>query len=283
MSCYTFPRPTPGVTGPAGPPGPKGDMGAQGIPGSAGSPGAKGDTGSPGAKGDTGLTGPQGDAGAQGLKGDQGIQGVKGDTGNTGAPGTTDYTALSNKPTLGSAAATASTDYATAAHTHNPAVTYQTLATAMASHIAAKVAGTYLLGCGDPAAVAGTGTLYPLMLIPIYAADYPTINSLATKLRIRATVTANAVAPTGNFTVGLYPVTSGAGGTGLKIFTVGTLVTGSAASTVTAPAASSIANVAGSDFALPADGMYVLAMVTTATVATYSLVHIIARLQAHNA
>ena len=42
-------------------------------------------------------------------------QGPKGDTGADGPAGTTDYNALANKPTLGTAAATSSTDYATAA------------------------------------------------------------------------------------------------------------------------------------------------------------------------
>lgn len=44
-----------------------------------------------------------------------GRTGDTGATGSAGPPGTTDYNALSNKPTLGTAAATASTDYATAA------------------------------------------------------------------------------------------------------------------------------------------------------------------------
>ena len=140
-----------------------------------------------------------------------------------------------------------------------------------------------MFGCGDPLAVSGTGILYPVMLIPIYAADLPTVNSITTKLRIRTIVSVNAVAPTGNFTVGLYPVTSGAGGTGVKIYTVGSLVTGSASPTVMAPAASSMTSVVGSDFALPADGIYCMAVVTTATIATSSLVHINSILQMRNA
>lgn len=164
-----------------------------------------------------------------------------------------------------------------------PNASYRTVATAMASHVAGKVAGTYMLGCGDPAAVSGTGTLYPIVLIPIYTADIPTVNGVTTKLRIQTIISVNNVAPTGNFTVGLYPINSGAGGTAVKIYTTGTLVTGSAAPTVTTPAGSSMTSVVGSDFALPADGVYCLAIVTTATVATSSLVEINAVLQMRNA
>lgn len=164
-----------------------------------------------------------------------------------------------------------------------PNSSYRNISSAMGSHIAGKVAGTYILGCGDPLAVSGTGVLYPIVLIPVYAVDFPVVNGITTKLRIRAIVSANAVAPTGNFTVGLYPVVSGAGGTGVKIYSTGTLVSGSAAPTVTAPAASSMNVVVGTDFVLPADGIYCMAVVTTATIATYSLVHVNAVLQMRNA
>ncbi|AVO23141.1 L-shaped tail fiber protein [Xanthomonas phage RiverRider] len=61
----------------------------------------------------------KGDQGVKGDQGIQGIQGVKGDTGQTGAkgdkgdPGTTDYTNLSNKPSLGTAAAKNVEDFTT--------------------------------------------------------------------------------------------------------------------------------------------------------------------------
>lgn len=163
--------------------------------------------------------------------------------------------------------------------------TYRTLMAASGSHIAAQVAGTYGLGNGNPLAVSGTGTLYPLQVIYIAAADYPTVGSLAPKLRIRAQVACNDVAPTGNFTVGLHPITRPAtsGGAGLDIYTIGTVVTGSNGATVTTPAADSHTSMVGADFALPADGFYVMAVVTTATVATSSHVHINAQLQMHNA
>jgi hypothetical protein len=164
-----------------------------------------------------------------------------------------------------------------------PNSSYRVLDTASGSHIAAKVAGTYMLPRGEVAAVSGTGILYPIALFPLYAADFPTVNGITTKLRIRAIISVNNIAPTGNFTVGFYPVTKGAGGAGLNIYSTGTLVSGSAAPTVTTPAGSSMTSVVGSDFALPADGIYCLAVVTTATVATSSLVHINAMLQMRNA
>jgi len=199
-----------------------------------------------------GYTGAQG--GSTGIQGVTGIQGL----GITGIQGTTGIQEAV------------------------PNSSYRILAQANASHIAGKVAGTYMLGNGDPAAVSGTGVLYPIVLIPIYTADIPTVNA-TTKLRIRAVVSVNNIAPTGNFTVGLYPVSSGAGGTGVKVYTTGTLVSGSAATTVTTPGGSSMTSVAGSDFAIPADGIYCLAVVTTATVANNSLVHINAILQMRNA
>ena len=161
---------------------------------------------------------------------------------------------------------------------------YITILQAAGSHIAAKVAGTYALGAGDPLAVGGTGTLYPIGVFHLVGADYPTVNGLAPKLRIRAVVNCNDTAPTGNYTIGLYPVTrpGTSGAAAVNIYTLGTVVSGSNGATVSAPAADSINNLVGSDFALPADGDYCLAVVTTATVAVAAHVHINAYLQLHN-
>ena len=161
---------------------------------------------------------------------------------------------------------------------------YRLVSETSGSHTAAKVAGTYAMGTGDPLAVSGTGTLYPLTVIAIASADYPTINGITTKLRIRGQVFVNDVAPTGNFTFGLYPITRPAtsGGVGLNIYTLGTVVTGSNGATVSAPAADSAGNLVGSDFAIPADGLYVIGVVTTATVAASSHLHLNAQLQMRN-
>lgn len=162
---------------------------------------------------------------------------------------------------------------------------YRMVLQAAGSHIAAKVAGTYAIPLADPLAVSGTGTLYAPAIIRIDSADYPTIDSLAPKFRIKWSLMVNDVAPTGNFTIGLYPITRPAtsGGAGLNIYTMGTVVSGSNGSTFTTPAADSMNTGTSADFALPADGYYVLGVVTTATVATSSHLHINAQLQVHNA
>ena len=164
-----------------------------------------------------------------------------------------------------------------------PNSSYRDILSVSGSHVAARVAGKYAFGNGNPLAISGTGTLYPIGLFYLAATDYPTINQvLTTKLRIRATLTVNAVAPTGNYTISLYPVTDGAGAAGLKIYTLGTAVAGSSIPVITAPAAGAMINTIGLDFAFPYDGVYCLGVVTTAVVAASSLVHLFAKLQMRN-
>lgn len=165
-----------------------------------------------------------------------------------------------------------------------PNAHYRVILDSSGSHTAAKAASTYGIGQGDPLAISGSGILYPINLIYIAAADYPTVAGLAPKLRIRAVLSVNDVAPTGNFTVGLHPVSRPAttGGAGLNIFSLAAAVAGSGV-TVTAPVAKAFLNTVGADFALPADGFYCLGMVTTASVAANSHLHISAALQMRNA
>lgn len=175
----------------------------------------------------------------------------------------------------------ATTAYAMAAA---PNASYRVILDCSGSHIAARVAGTYGFGQGDPIAITGVGTLYPLNAIYIDSSDFPTINGLAAKLRVRAQLFVNDVAPTGNFTFGLHPITRPAtsGGAGLVIYTIGAAVSGSTC-LISAPAADSSNVAVGSDFALPANGHYVLGVVTTATVATSSHLHMSVALQLRNA
>lgn len=156
-------------------------------------------------------------------------------------------------------------------------VFYKNILQSSGSHVAARVAGTYALGQGDPAAISGTGTLYPIHAIYILSTEYPA----AAKMRINAQVFVNDVAPTGNFTFGLYPITRPAtsGGAALNIYTLGTVVTNSTA-LFTAPAADSMNNVSSSEFTVPTTGYYVIGFISTATVATSSHMHMTARLQA---
>ena len=148
------------------------------------------------------------------------------------------------------------------------------------SHTAAQVAGTYALPFGEALVVSGTGSLYPVAIIYLDPADYPAVGALTAKLRVRAQLAVNDVAPTGNFTVGLYPVTRPAtsGGAGVDIYTLGTVVAGSTVAQNT-PAADSHNNMAGSDFAVPTAGFYCIGVVTTATVAASSHLHLSAQLQ----
>lgn len=164
---------------------------------------------------------------------------------------------------------------------------YTSLKTAFYNWWAGQTAGTYYLaGYGGSALNSSSGTALlngPQGLVYIDDADYPTVNGVAPKLRLRASVFTNATAPTGNFTLGLYPMTvpGSAGGAGTRIWTIGTVVSGSQTTTVTAPAANSGTSVVGSDFALPADGWYAICVLTTGTAAASSLTQIISDLQFH--
>jgi hypothetical protein len=118
-------------------------------------------------------------------------------------------------------------------------------------------------------------------VIYIASADYPNVSSLTAKLRFRVTLFVNDVAPTGNFTVGLYPLTrpASSGGADQLAFTIGTVVTGSNGATFTTPAADSSNVAISSDFAIPADGYYAIGIVTTASIAASSFVLMSATLQ----
>jgi hypothetical protein len=156
---------------------------------------------------------------------------------------------------------------------------YRTLHQAAGSHTAARVADTYHLGHGD---VAGTGNQADAFnIIYIDNADYTTAG-VENKLRVLATLHVNNVAPTGNYTIGLHPVTrpGSSGGAGACIYTIGAAVAGSTV-TFTTPAADSSNQGNSGDFAMPADGYYILGMVSTATVAGSSHLHITAHLQIH--
>lgn len=164
-----------------------------------------------------------------------------------------------------------------------PNASYRNILDCSSSHTAARAAGTYWLGQGVAAGVTGVGTLYPPNVLYIDPGDYPTVNGLTTKLRLRIGLAVNDVAPTGNYTFGLYPVTrpGTSGAAGLCTYTMGTVVAGSTAA-VNAPAADSNNNIVGADFAIPAAGFYVIGFVSTAAVAASSHLHICAVLQQRN-
>jgi len=146
----------------------------------------------------------------------------------------------------------------------------------------ATAAGTFLITGqlntavkSNTTAAGGVGIAY----INIVAADYPAINGLNPKLRIRASLSTNNIAPTGGYTFGLYPVRV-TGGTATNItFSAGTVVSGSQTTSIIAPASGTTTNVVGSDFALPTDGLYVIGLVTTATTAANSVTSTVSYLQ----
>lgn len=166
-----------------------------------------------------------------------------------------------------------------------PNNSYRVILDSSGSHIAGKVAGTYGFGQSDPLMVTGgTGSLTPLNVIHIAAADYPTIAGLATKMKVKGSINVNDTAPTGTYQLGLYPLTrpASSGGAGLLIYTLGTVVSGSTTNTVSTPAADSQTVMESSDFTIPADGFYCLGMVQTGTVAASSLLHFSAALMMRN-
>jgi hypothetical protein len=160
------------------------------------------------------------------------------------------------------------------------ATLYRTILTGSSSHIAALVAGDYSISNGEATAVSGTGKVYPAAMIRIDAADYPAVNGVTPTMRLKTILEVNNVAPTGNFTMGLYPITrpASSGGAGVLIITMGTVVTSSTC-LYTTPAADAQSTVTSADFAIPADGWYCLGVTTTATVAASSLVWLHASLQ----
>ena len=168
--------------------------------------------------------------------------------------------------------------------TQIPNPTYRVILDSSGSHIAGRVAGLYGMGQGDPLAITGTGTLYPVNIMYIDPADYPVLEGLATKLRIRSVLNVNNTAPTGNFTIALHPVSRPASGgaAGVLIYTIGAAIAGSGVA-VNAPAARAQVNAVGADFNIPAAGFYCLAVTTTATVVANSHLHISAALQQRNA
>jgi hypothetical protein len=159
---------------------------------------------------------------------------------------------------------------------------YSTIANAGASHGGGRGATNYWIGFGDQAGTNALGAAYPPALIPIVSADYPTINGVAPKLRMRIVLTVNNTAPSGNYTFGLYSVTKGSGGTGLSTYTMGTTAVSGSTVAIATPAGSTAYTTNTSDFALPSDGIYVFGFTNSATVALASQLHISAMLQRHN-
>lgn len=152
----------------------------------------------------------------------------------------------------------------------------------------AAVANTYYLtgGTGNMSTnVSGTPNALVPAIIYIAAADYPTINGLASKLRVRSSLFINGTAPTAGttFTFGLYPMTHSGGGANAMTWTIGTVVAGSNGGTITSPTSNSSNIMVSTDFTLPTDGWYSICLTTTATIPTNCFLEVSSQLQIHNA
>lgn len=166
-----------------------------------------------------------------------------------------------------------------------PNNSYRNLFERESSHTAARANGTYAIASGAPAPISATGTLAPWGVFYFDPADYPTIDGLTLKLRVRGQVSVNDTAPAASFVIALHPVThTGAtGGAGLQLWTISAAVASSAATTVTTPAADSTTQVVGSDFSAPVAGWYCLGFVQSGgAIAANSHLHIAAQLQMRN-
>jgi hypothetical protein len=99
------------------------------------------------------------------------------------------------------------------------------------------------------------------------------------KLRIRAQVATNDTAPAVTFAFGLYPVTSTTCAASQIELTAGSIV--GTAATIATPAALSIVSAVSADFDVPADGPYLIGVLTSGgATAANSSEALVAQLQA---
>jgi hypothetical protein len=157
---------------------------------------------------------------------------------------------------------------------------YRTISSAFSAYIPGATAGVYSFGIAAGGLVlSGTTSSVLIQSLSFAAADYA-VSGLTAKGRLRCSILANATAPAITFTFGLYPVTC-AGSAGLSQLTLGTVVTGSTA-VITTPPASTPTQAVGSDFTLPADGVYVLGAALSGTVAANAFGQVSARFDIHH-
>jgi len=147
---------------------------------------------------------------------------------------------------------------------------------------AAFVANTYFRS--DTSANGWNQTVSQLgAIMYLNPTDYPTVNGVTTKLRISATISTNNTAPGCSFTFGLYPITRNGGGPATITWTIGTVISGSQPAQFVTPALNTLTNKQGTDFAIPAAGMYAIGVITSATTAVNSYTNMNAILQYRNA
>lgn len=151
-------------------------------------------------------------------------------------------------------------------------------------HVTSALAGGLLVSTNYLAYQAGgfvavaTNTTQSIPQFYLDPADHA-ITGLTTNLRVRALVATNATAPTGTWTMGLYPVTAVGGGLGN--FQIATVTSPLGTCTVVTPGASSNNSTVSADFAFPTAGAYVFGLTVSANQAANSAVNVTFMLQKH--
>jgi hypothetical protein len=156
---------------------------------------------------------------------------------------------------------------------------WRTIAFGTGFLIAATVAGVYALTTNGSGIVSGGSWSTAQPFFHVDPADYA-ITGRTTQFRIKGSAYVNATAPAANFTFGLYPIGTLAGGAGVVTSTLATVQAGSTA-TVTAPVASS-ANLANSGGFTITAGHFYVGVALSATIAASSQNAIRVDLQVHH-
>jgi hypothetical protein len=192
---------------------------------------------------------PAPNVGRQGPIGPRGPSGAGGATGATGAAG--------------------------------PGVTgiYHLIAQTHANVADTNTAATYFVAAGNGSLTADAAAVNGAVfgVLHLVAADYD-VAGLSEFLSLRAIAIVNATAPAITITAGLYPASAGVGGADVSGVDLGTVVAGSTAA-IASPAALSVGTATSGDFALPADGVYVLGLALSGTPAADSRVSLTIRLR----
>jgi hypothetical protein len=139
--------------------------------------------------------------------------------------------------------------------------------------------GTFVIvpGGNGTGVVASSGATAGLGMFYVDPA-WVTASTRSNYWRVQAGVLVNNTAPTVNFTVGLYPVSSPAGGAAAMTMTLGTVVTGSTC-VFNTPGANSETAANSGDFAAGAAGWYCFGVVVSGASAANSAILCLASLQ----
>lgn len=141
------------------------------------------------------------------------------------------------------------------------------------------LAGTYMLSPSVGAQPSAANLAPDNPVTPFYLKDaYFAVAGKTTKLRVRGVVATNATAPAANFVFGLHALTSSGGGVDELGLAMAAATAGST-STVSAPSANAITPFEGSDFNVPADGLYLPGCVSSAQIANNATVLLVATLE----